>query len=256
MRRRSLDHTLRGLVDEAATRYLGISRASSEFARGKLRLDPVYLAVLERDILPDKGTIVDCGCGQGLMLALIASARNRDGRTWRSADGEQGPPCKLYGIEKRRRSVHIARRALGREATILHGDLRVTSLPRSDALLAFDVMHLIPWADQDELLVQMKDAIAPGGWLVLRDADASGGWRFRAVHLWNWLVHTLHGRWQPQFFFRTADEWRERLERLGFEVHTEPMGTGTPFANVVFYARHRHDENALETGENDDRSHG
>src|SRR5207245_7895416 len=84
-------------------------------------------------------------------------------------------PCKLYGIEKRCRSVHIARRALGREATILHGDLRVTSLPRSDALLMFDVMHLIPWADQDDLLVQMKDAIAPGGWLVLRDANASEG---------------------------------------------------------------------------------
>jgi SAM-dependent methyltransferase len=239
VRRRSLDRTLLGLVDEAATRYLGISRASSEFARGKLRLDPVYLAVLERDILPDNGTIVDCGCGQGLMLALIASARRRDGRTGRSAHGEQGAPGKLYGIEKRRRSVDIARRALGREATILHGDLRVTSLPRSDALLAFDVMHLIPWADQDDLLVQMKDAIAPGGWLVLRDADASGGWRFRAVQVWNWLVHTLHGRWLPRFFFRTAAEWRERLERLGFEVHTEPAGTGTPFANVVFYARHR-----------------
>jgi hypothetical protein len=100
-------------------------------------------------------------------------------------------------------------------------------------------MHLIPWADQDDLLVQMKDAIAPGGWLVLRDADASGGWRFRAVQVWNWLVHTLHGRWLPRFFFRTAAEWRERLERLGFEVHIEPAGTGTPFANVVFYARHR-----------------
>jgi hypothetical protein len=242
-RRRSLDPALCRLVDEAANRYRGISRVSSEFARGKLRLDPVYLAVLERDILPSNGTIVDCGCGRGLMLALIASARNRDDRTSRSADGERGAPFGLYGIEKRRRSVHVARRALGREATILHGDLRVTSLPRSDAMLMFDVMHLIPWTDQDDLLVQMRDAIAPGGWLVLRDADASGGWRFRAVHLWNWLVHTMHGRWQPQFFFRAADEWRERLERLGFEVHTEPMGTGTPFANVVFYARHRHDEN-------------
>jgi hypothetical protein len=242
-RRRSLDPTVRRLVDEAATRYLGVSRTTSEFARGKLRRDPVYVAVLERNILPNKGTIVDCGCGPGLMLALIASARNRDHRASRSGDGEGGAPVELYGIEKRRRSVHIARRALGREANILHGDLRVTSLPRSDAMLMFDVMHLIPWTDQDDLLVRMRDAIARGGWLVLREADASGGWRFRAVHLWNWLVHTLHGRWQPQFFFRTASEWRERLERLGFEVHTEPMGTGTPFANVVFYARHRHDEN-------------
>jgi SAM-dependent methyltransferase len=240
MGRRRLDPALSRLVDEAATRYLGISRASSEFARGKLLRDPVYLAVLERDILPSRGTIVDCGCGRGLMLALIASARNRDNGAWHSVDGERGAHVELYGIEKRLRSMQIARRALGGEATILHGDVRATTVPRADAMLMFDVMHLIPWTDQDELLVKMKDAIAPGGWLVLRDADASGGWRFRAVHLWNWLAQTLQGRWPPHFFFRTADEWRERLERSGFDVHTEPMGSGTPFANVLFYCRKSH----------------
>jgi hypothetical protein len=43
-RRRSLDPTVCRLVDEAATRYLGVSRTTSEFARGKLRRDPVYVA--------------------------------------------------------------------------------------------------------------------------------------------------------------------------------------------------------------------
>jgi hypothetical protein len=33
-------------------------------------------------------------------------------------------------------------------------------------------------------------------------------------------------------------DWRKQLERMGFDVETVPMSTGTLFANVLLVARY------------------
>src|SRR6185503_12032218 len=63
------------LVRRASDRYLGASITAWEFARGKLRMDPIYRATLSPEVLSSGGSLVDIGCGQGLMLALLAEAR-------------------------------------------------------------------------------------------------------------------------------------------------------------------------------------
>src|SRR3990172_3354857 len=62
------------LVKGAADRYLDAIMAW-QFARAKLRHDPVYRAVVASGLLPQQGHLVDVGCGQGLLLALVAQAR-------------------------------------------------------------------------------------------------------------------------------------------------------------------------------------
>ena len=70
-----LDPHLEQLIDAArggtprreGTR--GISRES------KLRFDPVFIALLRRGLFPDEGTLLDLGCGQGLLLSLLLAAR-------------------------------------------------------------------------------------------------------------------------------------------------------------------------------------
>src|SRR6186713_1119931 len=72
------------LVRRASDRYIGRSITAWEFARGKLRGDPIYRAALFGGLLPSGGVLIDVGCGQGLMLALLAEARN-------SMDAETSP---------------------------------------------------------------------------------------------------------------------------------------------------------------------
>jgi uncharacterized protein (DUF2062 family) len=230
------------LVRRASDRYVRMSITAWEFARGKLRHDPVYRAALYDGLLDGKTrpdsrprTLVDVGCGQGLMLALLAEARREaDGGRWPTTR----PPVfdRLVGIETRPRVARFAREALGEEAEIVTGDARGEAIPRADAVLLFDVLHLVSASDQEQLLATVRRALKPGGVVVIRDADASAGWRFRTVRMGNRLKALAVGNWRQRFHFRSSADWIATLERAGLHTEARPMGQGTPFGNVLFTA--------------------
>jgi len=222
------------LAREAADRYVGTSIAAWEFARGKLRGDPLYREVLSGEWLPSGGRMLDIGCGQGLMLALLAEAE-------RVARGGLAPPgrrfpCfeRMVGIEMRAHRARLARAALGSDADIIEGDARSEWGGAYRTILFFDVLHMMPKADQDAVLSAAVRALEPGGVILVREADASAGWRFRAVQIGNRLTALTSKAWRQELAFRTVDEWRECFVRLGLDVEEAPAGTGTPFANYLF----------------------
>jgi uncharacterized protein (DUF2062 family)/SAM-dependent methyltransferase len=224
------------LVRRAADRFLDSSITAWEFARGKLRMDPVYRATLSSELLPSGGTLVDVGCGQGLTLALLTEARLAAERGEWPASWPSPPRFdRLVGVETRRRVAAIARRALDRDAEVIEGDARTVALEPARAMLLFDVLHLLPRDDQESLVAAIAARLEPGGVLLVREADPGGGWRFTAVRAGNRLKAFVMGTWRQQSFEpRTETDWRECFMRHGFHVEMRPMGEGTPFANVLF----------------------
>ena len=65
-----MKHT--ALIDRASEPYRGAGAFAYNFARGKLRSDPVFCALLERGLLLGRGHILDLGCGQGLLAAWLS----------------------------------------------------------------------------------------------------------------------------------------------------------------------------------------
>ncbi len=213
------------IAQAAARRYRPHGITAWQFARGKLRGDPVYRAVLAGPWLSRGGTLIDLGCGQGLMLALIAEARAEDTRgVW---------PERLVGIELRENVAALARRALAGVAEISAADARTERLPTARTILVFDVLHMMPAADQEALLRALVAALEPGGVLLLREADAGAGWRFQAVNVANRMKALAFGYSSRGFYFRTAAQWRTLLEAQGLAVELMPMGHGTPYGNVL-----------------------
>lgn len=220
------------IVTPAARRYRPCGITPWQFARGKLRRDPVYRAIVEGPWLSNAGSVVDVGCGQGLMLALIAELR-------RAATGASGAgrPAKLLGIETRVKVADIARKALGGEAEIVSADARGATLPATDVVLLLDVLHMMPAKDQEALVADLVHALSPGGVLLMREADADAGLRFQAVNFANRIKALAFGYSVRGFHFRSAQQWRRLLEAHGLTVEIQAMGQGTPYGNVLLAGR-------------------
>ncbi|MBE3071371.1 MAG: DUF2062 domain-containing protein [Acidobacteria bacterium] len=226
------------LVEAAVDRYLASGILAWEFANGKIRSDPVYLEVLRQGLLPAEGTLLDLGCGRGFMLTLLAAARERwMSGAWPAAWPPAPSRLALRGIELRSRIAASARLALGDDGTVEEADVSRVGLPRSDAVLLFDVLHMMPWAAQDDLLERIAGSLEPDGVLLVREADRAGGWRFRAVHVANWWKGVFEGTLRRRLYFRSAGEWTRRLEALGFAVRCVSLRDRTPFANILIEAR-------------------
>jgi uncharacterized protein (DUF2062 family) len=224
------------LVRRASDRYLGGSITAWEFARGKLRMDPVYRATLSPDILPPGGTLIDIGCGQGLTLALLVEARRAFAeQRWPVTSPEPPRFDRLVGIETRPRPAAAAREALEGDAEVIEGDVRTAKLEPARAALLFDVLHLLRVDEQEALLSTVAALLDPAGVVLVREADAGVGWRFAAVRVANRLKAFVFNTWRTQTFHpRTEAEWRACFARHGFLSEMRPMGEGTPFANVLF----------------------
>ena len=217
------------LVEAASAPYRAAGRFAWHFARGKLRGDPAFRHFLEARLIPEGARLLDLGCGQGLLRALL--------------DAAGAPRLASYrGIELMARDVERARRALGDACGVARGDVRTAPFGAADVVVLLDVLHYMPRTDQDAVLARVRAALSAGGTLLLRVGDADGGLPFLLGNFVDWTVAFARGHGATRFHCRSVAQWRGALEALGFEVRAEPMSRGTPFANVLLVARApRHD---------------
>jgi SAM-dependent methyltransferase len=224
-----------GVVERAAQRFRPCGRGPYHFARGKLGRDPVFALMLRQRLITDGARVVDIGCGQGVLGALLAEAEAAGpvaaARGWT-----------LHGFDLRTRAVAHGARALadlGARVALKVADARNEPLPACSVAIILDVLHYLDRAGQENLLRRVRAALASDGTLLLRVSDAASGWRFRVTLVGDWLITFARGTLWPRFWCRTLNEWVELLERLGFAIATVPASEGTPFANVLLVCRRK-----------------
>lgn len=226
------------LVDHATSGYAAAGRYAHGFARGKLRHDPVFRALLARGLLPERPRLLDLGCGLGVLPALLdaAAAAHRNG-DW-IADWPAPPqPERLMGIELLDWKVAAGQAALGARAHLVRGDIRSAVLPECNVAVVLDVLLYLAPEEQLAVLARIAQTLASGGLLILREADAAAGWRFHATRLAEQACCLARGQGWARLHYRPAAQWRAVLAELGFAVQSLPMSAGTPFGNVLHLAR-------------------
>ncbi|MEO7207634.1 MAG: class I SAM-dependent methyltransferase [Steroidobacteraceae bacterium] len=230
-----MKHT--ALIDRASEPYRSAGAFAYNFARRKLRSDPVFCALLERGLLLGRGQILDLGCGQGLLAAwLKAALLCYENGNWPPGWPPAPKPRSTRGIELVVRDVERARVALGPECEISQGDIRNSEFGSTDAVVILDVLHLIRQEEQLQVLKRVRAALPARGLLLLRIGDADGGLRFRYSQWIDKLVMVLRGRATVATHCRSADQWHKLLCECGFDVQATPMSQGTHFANVLLVA--------------------
>ncbi len=226
------------LVEAASRRYVPAGSFTWELVRARLRLDPVRLRLLEAGLLPPHGLLVEVGCGRGVLLALVAAARelHREGH-W--SDELPPPPgeLRLAGVERRERRASAARIALGEEALIEVADPVSWSPPACDGLVLLDLLQTLPAPEQERLLAQAARALRPNGVLVIREADAAAGLRFLLHRLLRALRPPRRGDRRSAGSERGAGGWRALLEGAGLSVRSEPARGWLAPAGVLLVGR-------------------
>jgi SAM-dependent methyltransferase len=233
-----MEPQVRLLLDAATRPYIGVGRYAWHFARGKLRHDPVYFSLLRRGLLPDRGSLLDLGCGQGVLLSLLKAAKEqyqagRWPRDW------PAPPLNLglRGIELSAGRVQVARRALGGSVQVDLRDLRDLDFQSCSVIVMLDVLFYLGEAEQGRVIEKAAGALELGGLLLLREADAGAGFAFQVTKWSERITCALRGEFGQQLHYRSAVHWIAELAGRGFAVSAQPMNDGTPFTNVLFVAR-------------------
>jgi SAM-dependent methyltransferase len=233
-----MDRRVSPLLQAASRPFLRAGIYPWQFARWKLRLDPVFVALLRRGLLPDGGRLLDLGCGQGVLLALLAAAADQYERgQW--PVGWPPPPRNLllHGFECCADRVMTAQRTLAGRATVSQCDIRTADFPAGRVTVLFDVLMYLERPEQQRVLEKAAAAVEPGGVLLLRETDVEGGLAFQVSRWSERLMQAGRGRLRDRLYYRSALDWNRLLEGLDFSVTVEPVSVGTPFANVLFVAR-------------------
>ena len=234
----------RALIDHASAYFRPAGPFAWRFARGKLRADPAFRAILAHGLLAPAQHLLDLGAGQGLLAAcLLASAawhadpqRHPWPRSW-----PPPPHLKTYtGIEINPSEVRRARRAFALDAgaavRMVHGDIRVADYGTPDAIVLLDVLHYNGYATQEAILARVRAALPADGVLVLRVGDADGGVGCALSQAFDRTVALARrGRW-ARLHVRPLARWQELLRRVGFRVRTVPLASARVLRNALLVA--------------------
>jgi 2-polyprenyl-6-hydroxyphenyl methylase/3-demethylubiquinone-9 3-methyltransferase len=216
----------REILDDVRTRYL---RHSDVPLRDRLHV-AVRLALCPfhrlSGLVPSAGLIVDLGCGHG---------------HWTCALAEAVPRRQVVGVDPAMRKLSIARAVAGQLPNVHFVRGSVLSNPVTgpcQALLLIDVLYLLSRVQQEQVLRDCYDRLAPGGTLLIKTMDTNRRWKAALNRLEEWLavrvLRITHSSGEA-FVFRPPSEWAALCERGGFETLTVRLDEGYyhPHAAIV-----------------------
>jgi SAM-dependent methyltransferase len=238
----STDAAWRRLHERATAPYRKAGKFAWHFARGKLGRDPVFRGLIERGLIGERhARVVDIGCGQGLFVSLLSAMSAMQSRAGEWPLGWPTIPAgaRYVGIELMPKDVARAQASVGHlqpEPRFVCADMCTAELPPTDLVVILDVLHYVDLEAQESVLRRVRNALQPGGRLLLRIGDADSRRGF-AISQWvDRTVTRIRGHRVSPTWGRPLREWMDLLQGLGFTVQSIPMSEGTPFANVLLVA--------------------
>ncbi len=201
--------------------------------RDKLLRDPFYRGLLATGRLPTEGVAIHFGCGRGVLLALWARAL----ALGMIGGGKRGSATRLMGIEINPVEAESARLALAGEAEIITGDLRSETLPLCRVAILQDVLLHLECKEQDRLLQRIASNLEVGGFIILREPDASAFGHRAIARLPGKLFGMFYGDRGKPFHPRGGEEWKSLLQSFGLDVENTPTDNGKWFAKTLLLAR-------------------
>lgn len=175
------------------------------------------------EFAPPSGEQLDLGCGRGILANLLAL---------------RSPGRAVRGLDPDPRRVETARATIGdrRNVTFAVGKEPAPGA-RFAAITLVDVLYLLSEAEWKRLLRSCRDALAPGGVLLLKTMARRPRWkaaidRFQetlSVRAFGWTLGSTIVPPDP-------DALAAELGALGMRVSSHPLDSGFPHPHLLLVA--------------------
>jgi len=174
--------------------------------------------------LPERGRVLDLGCGFGLFSLYYASIR---------------PGLRLEGFDRNARRIAMAR-AAARKLGLTNvryeaGDVMdFRGVEAFDAAYMLDIVHHIPEEEVRPLLEQVAKILPAGGRLLIKDVDRRPAYK-------RWFTHALDKVMDPgtPVLYWDAEALTRLLGEVGFSVHRHLMVDFLPYPHILYICERR-----------------
>jgi len=181
------------------TRYQGLGFAQRAYASVRWRICP-FDRVLP--FVPERGRLLDVGCGAGLWLNYLALER---------------PELQLVGLDPDPRKLAAVRASGSAEIGVHQGSALDLPAGPFDCITVVDVLYLLSDAHKRQVVSACFDRLSPGGALLVKELDVKPLWKFIPAALEETLavrlVNLTHG---DRLHFQRVEDLATVFREAGF----------------------------------------
>lgn len=172
-------------------------------------------------LTPQNGTIVDLGCGEGILVNFLGMCSDK--RT-------------VIGIEVDENRIKIAPKG-SKNVSFIAADITKHNLPDADCFIIFHVLHhLSSYEAQSAVLKECRDKLKKNGKIIIVEVKV----QFSIKYLLTWFTDHFLVAWffekriYTPILFRKVPDWESLLKNLGFTYTVHSEDKKGPFSNIIF----------------------
>jgi len=158
-----------------------------------LRTGILPISLIDRS-LPKEGTIIDLGCGQGIITTYIAQNKSRS----------------VIGVDL---DTSRLRQSNSKNLKFVNANIVNYDLKKPAGIVISDVMHHLSYQDQDKLLTRVSKSLKKGGVFVVKEIDTHEFVRSRLSRFWDFVFYP-----KDKISYTSSTSLPRQMEKLGFKV--------------------------------------
>lgn len=163
--------------------------------------------------LPQKGTIVDLGCGEGTVAKYLAQNKKRN----------------VIGVDIDKTRL---KSSTLKNLKFQHADIRNYNLKNVEGAVLSDVLHHINFDDQKKVLANIGNGLKRGGILIIKEIDTQEFIRSKLSRFWDFLFYP-----SEKIYFSNSKDLVKELKSLGFKVSIKRSSRLFPGSTTLFFCK-------------------
>jgi 2-polyprenyl-3-methyl-5-hydroxy-6-metoxy-1,4-benzoquinol methylase len=144
--------------------------------------------------LPKEGTIIDLGCGQGIITTYIAQNKSRQ----------------VIGVDL---DTTRLRQSSSKNLKFVNANIVTYDMKKPSGIVISDVLHHLSYKDQDKLLIRIAKSLKVGGVFVIKEIDTHEFVRSRLSRFWDFVFYP-----KDKISYSDSTSLPRQLASLGFKV--------------------------------------